>query len=145
MIADHYLQLRTELETALDDLLKLGSEVGRTTLSRDTLRWLLKDISEPLLIVVVGEAKSGKSSLLNSFFRLDVQTATDRIHIFRYGSEEKSVETSAQLIERYLPLAFLHDFTVVDTPGTNIMVAEHKKITENFISSADFLLLVFPL
>jgi len=147
MIADSYLQLRSELETALAGLLKLSSEMGRATPWIDTLHGLLKDIREPLLIVVVGEAKSGKSSLLNVLFgqelvKVDVQSATDRIYAFRYGSEEKSVEISAQLTERYLPLAFLHDFSVVDTPGTNIMVLEHQEITEDFVSGADLLLLV---
>jgi len=148
MIADHYLQLRIELETALAGSLKLSSEMARATPWLDSLRGLLKDIREPLLIVVVGEAKSGKSSLLNAFFgqelvKVDVQSATDRIYVFRYGPEEKSVEISAQLIERYLPLAFLHDFTVVDTPETNMTGAEHQKITGDFVSSADLVLLVF--
>jgi hypothetical protein len=148
MIADHYLQLRIELETALAGSLKLSSEANRDRPWLDTLRGLLKDIREPLLIVVVGEAKSGKSSLLNAFFgqklvKVDVQSATDRIYVFRYGPEEKSVEISAQLTERYLPLTFLHDFTVVDTPETNITGAEHQKIIGDFVSSADLVLLVF--
>ena len=69
--------------------------------------------------------------------------ATDRVYIFRYGAEEKSVEVSPQLTERYLPIPFLRDFNVVDTPGTNTMVAEHQTITESFIPRADLVLFVF--
>ncbi|MEY2498631.1 MAG: hypothetical protein QOD12_2187, partial [Verrucomicrobiota bacterium] len=69
MIADNYLQLRTELETALAGLLKLGSEMRRDAGTLDTLHGLLTDIREPLLFVVVGEVKAGKSSLLNALFR----------------------------------------------------------------------------
>ena len=47
------------------------------------------------------------------------------------------------MIERYLPIPFLHDFNVVDTPGTNTMVAEHQTITENFVPRADLILFVF--
>ena len=148
MIADQYLQLRSELETALAGLLKLGSEMHRATSWLDTLQGLLTDVREPLLIVVVGEVKSGKSSLLNALFgeafaKVDVLPATDRVCIFRYGDEEKSVEVSPRLTERYLPIAFLHDFNVVDTPGTNTMVSEHQRITENFVPRADLILFVF--
>ncbi len=148
MIADHYLQLRTELETALADLLKLSIELGREQPGLDTLHGLLKDIREPLLFVVAGEVKAGKSSLLNALFgqefaRVDVLPATDRVCIFRYGDEEKTVEVSPQLIERYQPISFLRDFNVVDTPGTNTMVAQHQTITESFIPRADLVLFVF--
>jgi small GTP-binding protein len=148
MIADNYLQLRTELETALAGLLKLSSDMRRETGTLDILHGLLTDIREPLLFVVVGEVKAGKSSLLNALFghefaRVDVRPATDRVYIFRYGSEEKSVEVSSQLTERYLPIPFLRDFNVVDTPGTNTMVAEHQSITESFIPRADLVLFVF--
>jgi len=148
MIADHYLQFRTELETALGKLLQLGSAMRRDPPTLETIQGLLTDIREPLLFVVVGEVKAGKSSLLNAIFgqefaKVDVLPATDRVYIFRYGEEEKSVENSPQLTERYLPIAFLRDFNVVDTPGTNTMVPEHQAITEGFIPRADIVLFVF--
>jgi small GTP-binding protein len=148
MIADNYLQLRTELETALGKLLRLSSEMRRDPATLDTLHGLLTDIREPLLFVVVGEVKAGKSSLLNALFgqefaKVDVLPATDRVYIFRHGAEEKSVEISPQLTERYLPISFLQDFNVVDTPGTNTMVPEHQTITESFVPRADIVLFVF--
>src|SRR5437588_1070577 len=148
MIADQYLQLRSELETALAGLLKLGSEMRRATSWLDTLQGLLTDVREPLLIVVVGEVKSGKSSLLNALFaqefaKVDVLPATDRIYIFRHGEVEKTVDVSPQLIERFLPIDFLRNFNVVDTPGTNTMVSEHQRISEQFVPRADLVLFVF--
>lgn len=148
MLADQYLQLRSEVETALAGLLKLGTELRRSSATLDTVHGLLADVREPLLFVVVGEVKSGKSSLLNALFgqefaKVDVLPATDRIYIFRYGAEEKQVEISPNLTERYLPIAFLNDFNVVDTPGTNTIVTEHQTITENFVPRADLVLFVF--
>lgn len=148
MIADNYLQLRTELESALGKLLRLSVEMRRDPAVLDTLHGLLTDIREPLLFVVVGEVKAGKSSLLNALFgqefaKVDVRPATDRVYIFRHGAEEKSVEISPQLTERYLPISFLRDFNVVDTPGTNTMVPEHQTITEGFVPRADIVLFVF--
>jgi len=148
MIADNYLQLRTELETVLGKLLRLATEMGRDPATLDTLHALITDVREPLLFVVVGEVKAGKSSLLNALFgqefaKVDVLPATDRVYIFRHGAEEKSVEVSRQLTERYLPIKFLADFNVVDTPGTNTMVAAHQTITEGFVPRADVVLFVF--
>src|SRR6266513_2098523 len=147
MIADHYLQLRTDLETALIRLLRLGADLQRNPGSLETLHALLIDIRQPLLFVVVGEVKAGKSSLLNALFgrefaKTGVLPATDRVCIFRYGEVEKTVDVSPQLIERHLPIPFLRDFNVVDTPGTNTMVAEHQRITESFIPRADLILFV---
>lgn len=148
MIADHFLQLRTDLETALIGLLRLGADCQRSPASLDTLHALLTDIRQPLLFVVVGEVKAGKSSLLNALFgrefaKTGVLPATDRVCIFRYGEEEKTVDVSPQLIERFLPIDFLRDFNVVDTPGTNTMVAEHQRVTEEFVPRADLVLFVF--
>src|SRR5205085_1237832 len=92
--------------------------------------------------------KAGKSSLLNALFgrefaKTGVLPATDRVCIFRYGEVEKTVDVSPQLIERYLPIDFLRDFNVVDTPGTNTMVEEHQRITEEFVPRADLVFFVF--
>ena len=148
MIADTYLQLRTELESALAALLKLSSEIRRDPASLNTVQGLLTDIREPLLFVVVGEVKSGKSSLLNALFgqefaKVDVLPATDKVYIFRYADREATVEVSPQLTERHQPIAFLRDFNVVDTPGTNTIVPQHQTITEGFIPRADLVLFVF--
>jgi GTPase SAR1 family protein len=148
MVADLYLQFRSRTEAALSGLLKLAADMQRDPAMLDTLQNMLKDIREPLLFVVVGEVKAGKSSLLNALFgqefcKVDVLPATDRIYIFKHGPCEQSVDVSAQVTERYQPIAFLEDFNIVDTPGTNTMVAEHQTITENFIPRADLVLFVF--
>jgi GTPase SAR1 family protein len=148
MIADQYLQLRSELESALGELLKLGAEMRRPAGVLDTLHALIADLRDPFLFVVMGEVKSGKSSLLNALFgqefaKADVLPATDRVCIFRYAEQEKTVEVSPQLSERYLSIPLLRDFNVVDTPGTNTMVEGHQAITENFIPRADVILFVF--
>jgi len=148
MVADLYLQFRNRAEAALVALLKLATDMQREPATLETLRNLLKDIREPLLFVVVGEVKAGKSSLLNALFgqefcKVDVLPATDRVYIFKHGSREENVDVSAQVTERYQPIAFLENFNIVDTPGTNTMVAEHQEITENFIPRADLVLFVF--
>ena len=148
MIADRYLQLKDGLESGLAGLIKLGSEMRRPPEQLDILQALLREISEPLLFVVVGEVKSGKSSLLNALFgdefaKVDVLPATDRVYIFRYGADEKTTEISSKLTERHLPIPFLRDFNVVDTPGTNTMVKEHQMTTEEFLPRADIVLFVF--
>ena len=148
MIANNYLQLRSNLETALAAILKLSSDLRRDPAALETLHGLMKDIREPLLFVAVGEVKAGKSSLLNAIFgeefaKVDVLPATDKVYIFRHGDQEKSVEVSPQLTERYLPIPFLRNFSIVDTPGTNTMVPEHQTITESFIPRADLVLFVF--
>ena len=142
MVADLYLQFRTRTEAALTTLLKLAADLHRESSTLDTLQNMLKDIREPLLFVVVGEVKAGKSSLLNALFgqefcKVDVLPATDRIYIFKHGPREESIDVSSQVTERYQPIAFLENFNIVDTPGTNTMVAEHQTITENFIPRAD--------
>ena len=148
MVADLYLQFRSRTEAALTSLLRLAADMQREPSTLDTLQNMLKDVREPLLFVVVGEVKAGKSSLLNALFgqefcKVDVLPATDRIYIFKHGLREQSVDVSAQVTERYQPIAFLQDFNIVDTPGTNTMVAEHQTITENFIPRADLILFVF--
>src|SRR5881394_1884745 len=148
MVADLYLQFRSRTEAALAALLKLAADMQRESSTLDTLQNMLKDVREPLLFVVVGEVKAGKSSLLNALFgqefcKVDVLTATDRIYIFKHGSREQTIDVSTQITERYLPIKFLEDFNIVDTPGTNTMVAEHQTITEGFVPRADVVLFVF--
>src|SRR5215471_21201527 len=115
MIADFYLQLRNRTEAVLTALVQLASDMQREPSMLDTLQSILKDLREPLLFVVVGEVKAGKSSLLNALFgrefcKVDVLPATDRIYIFKYGESEYDVQLSEHLAERHRPIDFLRDF-----------------------------------
>src|SRR6201996_201460 len=120
MVVEAYLEARARLAGVVGNLVSLARETDESPETVETLQTLSRSLADPLLFVVVGEVKAGKSSLLNAVFgqefcKVDVLPATDKIYIFRYGAEEKAVEVSPQVTERYLPIAFLQDFNVVDT------------------------------
>ena len=103
---------------------------------------------KPFLFVVVGEVKSGKSSLINALLEapvcgVDSAPCTDRVQEINYGEEEQRIEVS-ELEERlHLPHAILRHIAIVDTPGTNSIVRRHQHITENYIPQSDLILFVF--
>ncbi len=148
MIGDDYLQSRAELGATLGELSTLAYELKAPEASLLTLQQLQQSLYQPFLFVVVGEVKAGKSSLLNALFgqifcKVDVLPATDRIYVFKYGEEDRDVGINPRLTERYRAAEFLRDFNVVDTPGTNTIIAEHQTITEQFLPLADLVLFVF--
>ncbi len=148
MIGDDYFTIRAQLGTALFSLQTLAGDLDAPVETISTLHQLQQSLREPFLFVVVGEVKAGKSSLLNAIFgrefcKVDVLPATDRIYVFKYGEEERTVHVSDRLAECYRNAGFLRDFNIVDTPGTNTIVAEHQTITEQFIPIADLILFVF--
>ena len=148
MIGDEYLQTRAQLGTVLFSLSTLAHELNAEPGVIETLQGLGSSLREPFLFVVVGEVKAGKSSLLNALFgrefcKVDVLPATDKIYVFKYGAREHNVNITDRLTECYRPAVFLRDFNIVDTPGTNTIVAEHQTITEQFVPMADLVLFVF--
>ena len=148
MIGDDYFTIRAQLGTALFALQSLAGELDAPAETVSTLQQLQQSLREPFLFVVVGEVKAGKSSLLNAIFgrdfcKVDVLPATDRIYVFKYGDEDRTVHVSDRLAECYRNASFLRDFNIVDTPGTNTIVSEHQTITEQFVPIADLILFVF--
>ncbi|HEX4084863.1 MAG TPA: dynamin family protein [Chthoniobacteraceae bacterium] len=150
MIGDDYLQTRAQLGTALYALAALAHDLHASAEMLDTLQGLNASLKEPFLFVVMGEVKAGKSTVLNALFgrefcRADVLPATDRIYLFKYATEARDVPVNEHLTECYRPNSFLRDFNIVDTPGTNTIVAEHQKIAEEFVPMADLVLFVFSI
>jgi len=148
MIADAYLQTRAELGNALGTLATLAQDLRAPGETVSTLQSLQQSLRDPFLFVVAGEVKAGKSSLLNALFgrefcKVDVLPATDKVYVFKYGEEDRTVHVSDRLAECYRQAPFLRDFNIVDTPGTNTIVAEHQTITEQFVPLADLVLFVF--
>ena len=148
MVVEKYLELRTQLGTALGSLVILAQQIGAPYDTLRNLQNLSANLNQPFLFVVVGEVKSGKSSMLNALFgryfcKVDVLPATDRIYVFKYGDNEHDVQVSEHVTALYRPIDFLKDFNIVDTPGTNTIVANHQEITESFVPMADLIVFVF--
>jgi small GTP-binding protein len=148
MVVEKYLELRSHLGSALGSLVSLAQQIGAPADTIQHLQNLITGLKEPFLFVVVGEVKAGKSMLLNALFgrdfcKVDVLPATDRIYVFKYSETEKDIPISEHLTERWRSIDFLKDFNIVDTPGTNTIVANHEEITENFMPMADLIVFVF--
>jgi small GTP-binding protein len=148
MVVEKYLELRSQLGSTLGSLIGLAHQVGAPDETLRNLQDLITSLGQPFLFVVVGEVKAGKSSLLNALFgqdfcKVDVLPATDRIYEFKYGETAYDVKISDHVTALHRPIAFLKDFNIVDTPGTNTIVANHQEITENFVPMADLIVFVF--
>ena len=106
---------------------------------------ILAGIDELFLLVIVGEFNSGKSSFINSLFGQKARVegpvpVDDRITIIRYGDRPEERTLSPFVTESRLPVEFLRDIAIVDTPGTNSVIRQHQEVTEDFIPRADLIL-----
>jgi ribosome biogenesis GTPase A len=132
-------------------LIRQGQELA-TMLAEPALVSEIDQISasalKPFLFVIVGEVKSGKSSLINALLEapvcaVDSAPCTDRIQEINYGEEEQRIEVSEFEERLHLPHTILQHIAIVDTPGTNSIIRHHQVITEGYIPQSDLVLFVF--
>ena len=137
------LEAERTLLSRLRDLMKLaGDEAAAARV--DEVASALGDL---FLLVVVGEFNAGKSSVINALFGSKLMEegpvpTTAKITILRHGAEALERQRSAYLVERFVPNELLRHLSLVDTPGTNSIVEEHQRLTEDFIPRADLVLFV---
>jgi len=151
MIGDDYFELRSRIGTellALGAALREAGEASPGPEAETILGNLLASLKEPFVFVVAGEVNVGKSTFLNALFgqdfsRTGVMPTTEKILFFKHGPEVKVTPITPTLDEVQAPAAFLRDFHIVDTPGTNSIENEHQEITERFVPIADLVIFVF--
>lgn len=130
----------------LSDLINLA-QAGEHMEDVRQLGDILAGIDELFLLVVVGEFNSGKSSFINALFGQKSRVegpipVDDRITILKYGEQEEEQSLSSFVTEKRLPIEFLRDVSLVDTPGTNSVIKQHQEVTEDFIPRADLVLFI---
>ncbi|MBE9115316.1 dynamin family protein [Lusitaniella coriacea LEGE 07157] len=132
---------RSDLDSLLQRVQQLAADSNNPELqaTTDSLR---KNINEPFLFVVVGEVKAGKSSFVNALLeatvcRTDIEPCTDSIQQIVYAEQpfERQIEPNLRKIG--LPIEILQEISIVDTPGTNTIVADHQIVTERYIPNSD--------
>ncbi len=141
----------SKYKSALDELIleiqEFSQQIDNPELEQ-TLASLRQNINEPFLFVVVGEVKAGKSSFVNALLQENIcQTAaepcTDKIQQIIYAEAEFQTEITPHLLKIGLPVEILKNLSIVDTPGTNTIVANHQEITKEFIPNSDLVFFVF--
>lgn len=144
----NYFQTREKLSETISLLNELGGDCRVDPARLSLLQNLMANLEDPFLFVVAGEVNAGKSTLLNALFgedfcKSDVVPTTERIAFFKHGAEAHEFDFSEEIVEVFRPNAFLKDFNIVDTPGTNSIESRHQQITEQFLPMADLVLFVF--
>lgn len=128
----------------------LRVQLARLDASDDDLELLkrsMQQLDELFLLVVVGEFNAGKTAFLNAMLgsRLlpeGVTPTTANIHLLRYGASQHQAHSDDDLMVVYLPVDWLREINLVDTPGTNAIIQRHQQITEHFVPRSDLVLFV---
>ena len=131
----------------LADLLELLVESGADKGDLETVKASLSQLDQLFLICIVGEFNVGKSTFLNALlgqeFLQDGPTpTTEDIWKINFGEGDAAGESVGPDGVRTMrcPVPFLHDCQLVDTPGTNVVINGHRKLTDDFIPQADLIL-----
>jgi small GTP-binding protein len=112
-----------------------------------TLDQSIHQLDELFLLVVVGEFNAGKSAFINALLgqkllKEGVTPTTTQINILSYGDDQEQTapDSSQQMI--LLPVEFLSNISIVDTPGTNAIIRSHEAITSQFVPRSDLVLFI---
>ena len=107
----------------------------------------IRQLDELFLLVVVGEFNAGKSAFINALvgqpvLHEGVTPTTARIHLLEYGDtlERHGSDDGVQVVRA--PIDVLRDVHIVDTPGTNAIIREHERLTNEFVPRSDLVLFV---
>lgn len=143
------IQLNGRLSSAIHNLEKLTSDIRNDEMN-ETVRFLHLQLEAPFTFVIVGEVKAGKSSFINALLESQKEICkvapspmTDTIQQIVYGEHESVVFINDHLKKITQPVEILKEIAIVDTPGTNTIVAHHQEITEKFIPYSDLVVFVF--
>ncbi len=115
---------------------------------QDALAASVRQLDELFLLVIVGEFNSGKSTFINALvgqavLEEGVTPTTTEVQFLTYGAGAVTISRSPAGVRTVgVPIDWLRDVHIVDTPGTNAIFREHEAITTDFVPRADLVLFV---
>lgn len=147
LLSREHDQLLRQERSLLDDLRVQLAKLNAPDADLELLKQSSEQLDELFLLVIVGEFNAGKSAFLNALLgsRLlpeGVTPTTAHVHLLRHGDEYRHQQTTDDLIVIYLPVDWLAEVNLVDTPGTNAVIQRHQQITEHFVPRSDLVLFV---
>lgn len=139
-----YLRQEKESLAAVQALLK-KMDLPRERL--DLLQKAILQLDELFLLVIVGEFNAGKSALINALLGEKVlkegaTPTTSRVTLVKWGDQAKEQIVDENFAVVTYPLELLDSLNIVDTPGTNAIIREHERLTEEYVPRSDLVLFV---
>ena len=138
--------LREEKEALAGMQVSLSNlELPRADL--DKLQKAILQLDELFLIVVAGEFNAGKSALLNALLGekalLEGATpTTSRVTLVKWGEKANENVVDEGFAVYSYPLPILRELNIVDTPGTNAIIRQHERLTNEFVPRSDLVLFI---
>jgi len=136
--------LHDEKEVLTNALLQLAeTETPKDALA--TLQKAILQLDELFLLVVVGEFNSGKSALINAILgeRIlaeGVTPTTSRVTLIKWGEHKSELVVDEGFAIVTHPLPLLKELNIVDSPGTNAIIRQHERLTEEYVPRSDLVL-----
>ena len=145
ILTDQQAQFLREEKESLAGIQLALSDLDLPRESLYNLQKAILQLDELFLIVVAGEFNAGKSALLNALLgekalREGATPTTSRVTLVKWG--EKPLETIVDegfAVYSY-PLPILKELNIVDTPGTNAVIRQHERLTDEFVPRSDLVL-----
>ena len=147
LLSQEHQQLLRQERSLLDDIRVQLARLEATQEDLDLLKRSLDQLDELFLLVVVGEFNAGKTAFLNALLGSKhlpegVTPTTAHIHLLRHGDTVRREPAGDEIVAVYLPVEWLREINLVDTPGTNAIILRHQQITEHFVPQSDLVLFV---
>ena len=133
-------RLLGDLQVALARLDASNADLG-------LIRNALVQLEELFLMVVVGEFNAGKSAVINALLGGDylpegVVPTTSELVLIRHSDAVEQQGADGGMAVHRLPVPWLQEVNLVDTPGTNAVIRQHQELTEHFVPRSDLVLFV---
>lgn len=129
----------------LNDLRVALVQFSAAAEDQQTLADSILQLDDLFLLVIVGEFNAGKSAFINALLgqrllKEGVTPTTTQVNLLRYGKEHERVIVNEQQHVITLPVDWLSEISIVDTPGTNAIIRSHELITTQFVPRSDLVL-----
>ena len=145
MLTDGQKKLIADEKEVLSNILMRLSEIKADKEQIKTLQKAILQLDELFLIVVVGEFNAGKSALINAILgeivlAEGVIPTTTRVTMIKWGDAKSERIVDEGFAEIAYPLELLKEVNFVDSPGTNAIIRQHERLTDEFVPRSDLVL-----